>query len=102
MLKKLAIIGSAAVILSGCNALNPRYGSYNHLLNKDADSYCDSFGCGQDLAFYPMAQDEAERRAKACNWDWGTTSSAHAPGTPEYERLRAQEQSQGTVPGYCE
>jgi hypothetical protein len=105
MVKNIAIAVSL-IALTGCqistNALNPKYGSYNHLLRKDADSYCDSFGCGKDLEFYQFAEGEAQRRADKCEWEWGQTSSAHAPGTDEYKRLRAEEEKQGTVPGLCQ
>ena len=49
-----------------------------------------------------MQTGEMERQAKACNWDWGTTSTAHAPGTAEYKRLRAEELRTGTAPDMCE
>ena len=80
----------------------PKNGSYDYLLRKDAESGCDSFGCGKDLNFYPMQTGEMERQTKACNWDWGTTSTAHAPGTAEYKRLRAEELRTGTAPDMCE
>jgi len=103
--KTLAVIASA-VVLTGCNistnALNPKYGSYNHLLNKPDDAHCKSIGCGRDLEFYEFKTGEAQRRADKCEWDWGKTSSAHAPGSEEYKRLRAEEQKNGTVPGLCQ
>ena len=106
MIKKIVVLGSIAFAVSGCqlstNALNPKYGTYNHLLNKSEDSYCDAIGCGKDLAFYPMSRGEAQRRADACNWDWGKTSSAHSPSSAEYKRLRAEEEAQGQIPGLCE
>jgi len=118
MLKTAIIIGSLAIAVSGCssvvnrpaqefdpvstNILKPRYGTFNHLLQMfEEDAHCDSLGCGKDLEFYQFEQGEASRRAAACDWDWGQTSSAHAPGTPEYKRLRAEEQAKGTVPGLC-
>lgn len=119
MLKTAIILGSLAIAVSGCSSvvnrpayefdpvstqvLNPKNGTYNHLLKMfEEDSHCDSLSCGKDLSWYNFKQGEAERRASACNWDWGQTSSAHVPGTPEYERLRAEEEAKGTVPGLCE
>ena len=106
MFQKTLLAVTATVVLSGCqistNALNPKYGSYNHILNKPNDVHCKSVGCGKDLSFYPMARGEADRRAKACGWDWGETSSAYHPSTDEYKKLRAEEEARGQVPGLCQ
>ena len=117
MVKKIIALGSLVIIMSGCaanqtaykfdpvstNVLNPRYGNYNHLLKMfDEDAHCDSFGCGKNLEFYNFEQGEQARRSKACGWEYGQTSSAYAPGTAEYKRLRAQEEAKGQVPGLCQ
>lgn len=112
-IQKITICALLAVTTSACSIhgkpristdfkIYPKNGSYDYLLRKDSESHCDSFGCGKDLAFYPMQQGEMERQAKACNWDWGTTSTAHAPNTEEYKRLRAKELQTGTAPDMCE
>lgn len=89
MIKITSIIISLA-LLSGCSATAPKW-----LIGSDN---CRSIGCGKDLEFYPNAPGEASRNAKAHGWDWGKTSSAHRPGTPEYERLRKWEEESRQTP----
>ena len=112
-MNKLLLAGLLAGSLAGCSTnpnfdpistqiLNPKNGSYIHLLRKDSESHCDSFGCGKNLEFYQFHNGEAQRRADACGWEYGKTSSAHAPGTPEYQKLRAEEEARGQVPGLCQ
>lgn len=89
MMKKIAIL-SCTLALAGCASTPPEWitGSNN----------CKQMGCGKDLEFYPMAPGEADRNARAHGFEWGKTSSAHAPGTAEYERLRREEAAQGNTP----
>lgn len=112
-IQKITICVLLAVTTSACSIhgnprinkdfkIYPKNGSYDYLLRKDEETHCKAFGCGKDLNFYPMQTGEMERQAKACNWDWGTTSTAHAPGTAEYKRLRAEELRTGTAPDMCE
>jgi hypothetical protein len=89
MYKTLSLI-IVSLALTGCASKPPQW-----LIGSDR---CKSMGCGKDLEFYPMAPGEANRQAKAVGWDWGTTSSAQKPGTPEFERLRKLEEDQGQTP----
>jgi hypothetical protein len=89
-MRKILIVALASTALVGCASKPPQW-----LLGSDS---CPSIGCGKDLEFYPMAPGEANRQAKAAGWDWGTTSSAQKPGTPEFERLRRLETEAGNTP----
>lgn len=89
-MRKILIIALASTALAGCASKPPQW-----LTGSDS---CRSIGCGKDLEFYPMAPGEARRQAKAVDWDWGTTSSAQKPGTPEFERLQRLEAEAGNTP----
>lgn len=80
----------ATALLAGCASKPPAW-----ITGSDP---CPSIGCGKDLEFYPMAPGEARRQAEAVGWDWGKTSSAQKPGTPEFERLRRLETEAGQTP----
>lgn len=88
MVKQTLIIGSL-VLMTGC-ASSPEW-----LIGSD----CQTLGCGRDLEFYPNEQYGAVRQARDWHgFEWGKTSSAYAPGTPEYERLKAEEIAKGQTP----
>lgn len=89
---KIASLILATALVSGCASKPPSW-----ITGSDP---CPSIGCGKDLEFYPMAPGEARRQAKAVGWDWGKTSSAQKPGTPEYQRLRKLEDEAGQNPWF--
>jgi len=45
-----------------------------------------------------MAPGEAHRNAAAHGFEWGKTSSAYPPGTPEHEQLLREERARGETP----
>lgn len=85
----VSVLGVA--LLAGC-ASNPN----NHTTNRVAAVFnkdCNYIGCQNGgLVHYPHEQFGATRQLKRWyGWDWGKTSSAHKPGSPEYERLKLEE-----------
>ena len=90
-MKKQLIILTAAIALSGCASKPPEW-------IVGSDYGCNQIGCGKDLEFYPMGPFEAQRNAQARGIEWGKTSSAYPPGSPEHERLLREERARGQTP----
>jgi len=89
-MKKLATLG-IVLTLAGCSSNPPDW-------IMGSDSNCSQIGCGKDLEFYPMAPGAASANARAHGFEWGQTSSAFPPGSPEHQRLLREEQAAGNTP----
>lgn len=75
----------SAALTTGCASSPPEW------LSGKQD--CGYIGCETgDIAFYPNEDFGAQRQARRWyGFEWGESSSAYHPSTPEYKRLRARE-----------
>ena len=89
-MKKLLVLCSAVVILSGCSTSSEWV--------RGSDS-CTQIGCGEGLQFYPNEEFGAQRQAR--DWygfEWGETSSAYPPSNPKHWELKQKEIAAGQTP----
>jgi len=90
MNKFIAVI-TLGLVLSGCSSIPSEVWTGGNT-QRPSDS-CGYIGCATGgLVHYPHEEFGAERQPKRWyGWDWGKTSSAYPPGSPEYIRLRREE-----------
>jgi len=84
-MKKPALTILLASALVGCAGAPPEWVT--------GSPSCGYVGCEQGgLSFIPHEPQSAQRQPRReWNWEWGQTSSAYPPGSPEHERLKRQE-----------
>jgi hypothetical protein len=84
-MKKITALIIASALVSGCSSAPPKW------LVGNTD--CGYMGCEHgDVRFYPNEQFASQKQTRRyCGFEWGQTSSAYHPSSPEYKRLRAQE-----------
>ena len=85
MIRKTMIVLAAAHTLTACTNM-PK----DVLLGTPE---CAHIGCATgDVQVFPHERWGATQQPRRWyGWEWGESSSAHAPGTPEYVQARAQE-----------
>lgn len=85
MIRKTLLALAALHTLTACSTVDPQV-----LLGTPE---CSVIGCASGgLQTFPHEKWGAtEQPRRWYGWEWGTSSSAFPPGTPEYKQARAQE-----------